>query len=204
MNMKTRMDAMSQPMSELPHYSTGLVHLARAYDRAALAVAASNWHLAELQEDHDFFVDGDDSLSDYAQVRVRLLQDQLPAMLAAVEAMIAMESEPWFEVRLDGPHGLVMPPVVKERLAAWGGYDKSFSVPYGVDVLPHVSKHLGEHYVIVFDTDAFLLPRSFPKSFIEIWWRRNFFGTFGDHPHYYEMALQENPAYGWDCYGHER
>lgn len=188
-------------MTEYPTYSEHLVALATAYDRATLAIRASNWHLASLRDDSEFFVDGDDSLSDWTRVRIDLLEDQLPAMAAAVNTMIIAENKPWFdipapvgaEVSMPAEIETLLEDLVKERFHYQEGLKN--------EAVASVADSLAENYLILFEGEGYLIPRSIPKSFIEIWWRR-LYNSFRDS--YYEMAMVENPAYGWDCFGHER
>lgn len=184
----------------LPAYSDTLVNLARAYDRAALAVRASNWHLSSLRDDAEFFVEGDDSLPDWARSRIGLLEEQLPAMACAVHTLLVVESKPWFDVITGGPVGIEMPDVVARLLEP--GSKAAFYYGSHEEGVAMTQPYLADHYAILFDGDGYILPRSYPKSFIEIWWRRNWLNVTSET--YYQLALVENPAYGWDCYGHER
>lgn len=187
-------------MSNYPTYSDHLVALGHAYDRAALTVRASNWHLADLRDVHELFVEGDDSLSDWTRARIGLLEDQLPAMAAAVNAIIIAESKPWFDIPTPNGPELEMPAVITELLKRTAESEFSYCTPD--EATGKVVSALGDNYLILFEGEGYLIPRTIPKSFIEIWWRRYWYAYFPDG--YYAMAMVENPADGWDCYGHER
>lgn len=189
-------------MNNYPTYSDHLVSLAMAYDRATLAVRASNWHLADLRDDHEFFVEGDDSISDWTRVRIGLLEDQLPAMAAVVNAMIIAESKPRFEIpTVDGAE-VSMPGEIEAFLEDLMTKRFHCQGQHKDEVLAAVSESLAGNYLILFEGEGYLIPRAIPKSFIEIWWRRYWYKSYPNG--YYEMAMVENPLYGWDCYGHER
>lgn len=183
----------------LPEYSDQLVSLARAYDRAALAVNASVWHLAGLRDDAEHYVEGDGSMSDWTRVRIELLEDQLPALASVIDAMIVAESKPWYEVAVRETGGVVMPPEVETLLE--NNAKPAFYYRGMEDGIAKAQTHLADHYVILFEGDGYIVPRHYPKSFVEIWWRR-YWWTMSS-PTFYDMALVEKPAYGWDCYGHE-
>lgn len=189
-------------MTDYPTYSDHLVALSKAYDRATLAVCASNWHFASLRDDSEFFVEGDDSLSDWTRVRVELLEEQLPAMAAAVNAMIICESKPWFEI--PDAHGaeVSMPAEIETLLESLVKERFHYQERLKEEAVAGVADSMAENHLILFEGEGYLIPRSIPKSFIEIWWRRFWYRSYPDG--YYEMAMVENPAYGWDCYGHER
>ncbi|MGY6257307.1 hypothetical protein ACXIVK_28000 [Paraburkholderia caledonica] len=189
-------------MASYPTYSDHLIALARAYDRATLAVRASNWHLASLRDDSEFFVEGDQSLSDWTRVRVDLLEDQLPAMASAVNAMIVAESKPWFEIPVADGAEITMPAEIGKLIKDLAQERFHYQDWLKDAIVSGMAESMADHHLILFEGDGYLVPRSIPKSFIEIWWRRYWYRS---HPNgYYEMAMVENPAYGWDCYGHER
>lgn len=192
--------SMSAPTATLPEYTPALVDLARAYDCAALAVKASLWHLASLRDDVEHFQEGDDSLSDWTRVRIALLEDQLVGMADAINGMIVAESKPWFEIVTGSGPGIWMPAEVELLLEPYS--EAAFYYRGHEEGLAKAQEYLVDHYVILFEGNAYTLPRSYPKSFIEIWWRRYWWNM--SSATFYEMAMVENPAYGWDCYGHER
>lgn len=187
---------------QYPAYSDHLVALARAYDRATLAVSASNWHLASLRDDSEFFVEGDDSLSDWTRVRVELLEDQLPAMALALNAMIVAETKPWFEIPTGDGAEVSMPAEIEKLLEDLVKERFHYQEDLKDEAVASVADSMTDSHLILFEGEGYLIPRSIPKSFVEIWWRRYWYRSYPDG--YYEMAMVENPAYGWDCYGHER
>ncbi|MFB9127788.1 hypothetical protein E2553_40255 [Paraburkholderia dipogonis] len=189
-------------MSYYPTYSEHLVALARAYDRAALAVRASNWHLASLRDDSEFFFAGDDSLSDWTRVRIELLEDQLPAMASVLNLMIVAESKPWFDIPASSAAEVSMPAEIEKLLEDLVKERFHYQEDLKDDAVASMADSMTDNHLILFEGEGYLIPRSIPTSFIEIWWRRYWYRSYPDG--YYEMAMVENPAYGWDCYGHER
>ncbi len=184
----------------LPVYSQALVELVRAYDRADLAVRSSSWNYASLRDDDAYFVDGDDSLPDWANVRLKLLALQLAPMKTIIAAMIKAESMPWFHCDEDENNNLLLPTPIVELFDQYHlpkfHYDRTVS-----DGIFKAKDYINEYYVFLFEGDGFILPRTIPRSIVEIWWRRQFHDMFTNCD--YSMALAENPEYGWDCYGHE-
>lgn len=189
-------------MLSYPTYSDHLIALAKAYDRAVLAVRASNWHLSSLRDDSDFFAEGDDSLSDWTRVRIEILADQLPAMALSINSMIIAETKPWFEISAASGAEISMPEEIRTLLKEIDSKSFHYQERFKDEAVAGVTPSLVENYLILFEGDGYLIPREIPRSFIEIWWRRYWYSSFQGN--YYEMAMVQNPAYGWDCYGHER
>ena len=189
-------------MLSYPTYSDHLIALARAYDRAVLAVRASNWHLSSLRDDSDFFAEGDDSLSDWTRVRIEILADQLPAMVLSINSMIIAETKPWFEISAASGAEISMPEEIRTLLKDIDSKSFHYQERFKDEAVAGVTPSLVENYLILFEGDGYLIPREIPQSFIEIWWRRYWYSSLQGN--YYEMAMVQNPAYGWDCYGHER
>lgn len=189
-------------MSKLPTYSNTLIDLARAYDRASLATRLMLWNLSSLQLDHEppIFSVGDDSLSAWTLERVKLLEQQLPDMAAALNVLITQESKPWFDVLPDGKGGIELPQLVWDLLEQHT--QPSFYYHEAQQGLEMALSFVDECFIILFEGDGYMLPKSLPKSLIEVWWRRFFYGERAGE--FYQLALVENPQYGWDCYGHER
>lgn len=189
-------------MPTYPIYSDHLVALARAYDRAALAVRASNCHLASLRDDSELLIEGDDSLLDWTRVRVDLLEEQLPAMATAVNAMIIAESKPWFDIPAVAGAEIAMPAEIETLLEDRVKERFHYQETLKDEAVANVADSMAENHLILFEGEGYLIPKSIPKSFIEIWWRRYWYRSYPDG--YYDMAMVENPAYGWDRFGHER
>jgi len=190
-----------------PVYSERVVNLARAYDRAVLSARASAWLLESLEMDNDppVFETGDDSLADWAAFRNQLFRDQLCGIENVLNLLIVDESKPWFDVTCDESGRLVIPEEVKQLVESLA--EATFFYNSQEDSLAKSAEFLQDNKVILFEGDGFVIPKTVPNSFVEIWWRRNWLGWPGQEDRksqYYEMALVENPAYGWDCYGHER
>lgn len=188
-----------------PTYSPRLVALAGVLDRAALAVHASNWHLQDLEEGQGVFERGDGSLPDWMQVRVELLEAQLPVLRTLVNTMLVAESKPWFEVDVQ-EDGLVCLPRQVEALlgnAVEPAFHYQIRITHKDDaeVIASQSEALKDNRIILFEGDGFWVPRAIPKSFVEIWWRRYFADV--QRRRLYGMALVPRPEYGWDCYGEE-
>ena len=191
-----------------PIYSYSTVALARAYDRAVLSARATAWLLESLEMDIDppHFTPGDDSLADWVAYRNSLLREQLSDLGRAVHTFIAKESKPWFCVDVDETGCLHTPDAVNAILQP---YTETTAFHYieEIDGRTKAKDFVQDHYVILFEGDGYIVPKTIPKSFVEIWWRRQWFGfpsLSNRFSHYYEMALVENPDYGWNCYGHER
>lgn len=182
----------------IPEYSAHLVALARAYDRASLASRANGWLIGDLHADAPeiFGTDPGISLSVWAEKRNDILGEILPDMLHALDALIQSESAPYFPVITDADGELIMPEQVANVLR-----------PHMNEIYKDKEEVLNlckrnESYLIDFEWDYFIIPKAIPRSFIEIWWRRWWHRS---HPNgLYQLALVENPEYGWDCYGHER
>lgn len=190
-------------MSDLPEYSDSLIALARAYDRAALSCYSSYWHFDYLKADEPEVFGDWGGLPAYAAERRQLLEDCLPAMLRAVNSLIQQESSKCIGIEIDQAGNLVMPSAIQAVLTPHMKAGAQYYLNGDKEQrLAKVCELANEHQVIVFDDEAYLLPKAFPKSFIEIWWRRWFVDN--EDGRLYELCLVENEQYGWDCYGHER
>ncbi|MGU7843951.1 hypothetical protein ACV22V_31375 [Burkholderia sp. AW33-5] len=172
-------------------YSPHLVELARSYDRARLAVHAAEWLDSDLR-DGQTYVEGDGSLEDWTAGRVTLLANQLDRLRDVVVRQIALESRGSFHVEVEPDGRLSIPSAVQEALERH--VLPEFFYRSDVDLAQQAERYLPDHYLIVEDGDAHTLPRSYPSSFIEVWWSRYFVDP---------LALVENARYGWTAFGHE-
>ena len=186
-------------MQQFPSYSDSLIQLVRFLSRAELAVRTSSWSYSSLRDDEDIYVEGDGCLYDWACFRLMLLGDQLELARSAINQMIILESASHFKCEIDNKGNVNLPEgVIKSIFPPDMGY--AFSYTTIEDAQIKSEQYLSDNYLIFFDNDAHVLPRTIPKEFIEIWWPRLLFGFDGRN---YHMALSEFPGYGWNCYGHE-
>lgn len=181
----------------LPNYSDKLVNLARAYDRASLVCKTAAWHLSDLREYNPDCYGSDDDMAAYTEKRIDLLDSILPELLSTLNMYIQEESAAFFNVELSSGE-MIFPNEVYDALKPymhWVCHNNSVEI-----CKENASKLSKDNHVIIFDDEVFILPKSYPASFIEVWWRRWWGGSEG----LYELCLVPNPEYGWDCYGHER
>ncbi|MDO5947993.1 hypothetical protein [Burkholderia cepacia] len=171
---------------ELPDYSPTLVSLARSYDRARMATAATEWLLADLRgtdEDPSSSVIGE-----FAEERVSLLRAQLDPMGEALEDLVIAQSLPWLEISRDSSGVLDFPESVREMMDCIEMPAFFYKEGDEADALAKGSAYRDSHYLILWVGDCHLLPKSYPKAFFEVWWSlwwRN------------AVALEEKPGYGW-------
>lgn len=193
---------MPENLFELPRYSQDLVELVRMYDRAELAVRTSSCLYASLREDDEYYVDGDDSFPDWANVRLNLLAIQLPSMKNVINKLITSESKPWFDCEINENGNLLLPPLISELFTDLPRFHYN---PQTLDGTAKAKLYVADNYVLLFEGEGYVVPRAVPEDIIEIWWRRQFYDTFEQFSNqsHYTMALAHNAAYGWDCYGHE-
>lgn len=184
---------------KLPEYSSSLVSLVRAYDLAELTVLTSRGYF-----EYQTHVKGDGSRTDFAHQRLCLLEKQLKPMKRAINTMIQNESckQQLFRSEdfvFDRRSNLLIPDAIRDILSP---YDEATFDYVGVEEGTVMAReYSSENYVLLFEDEGFVIPRTIPKSTVEIWWRRLFYDE--SRHNFYEMALIENDLYGWDIYGHE-
>ena len=179
-------------MTRFPEYSLTLLELASAHDRVRMSVHASTWLMDSLAGDEEQFTRGDGSLSDFADVRLRLLEEHTERMGRAVDSLIIAESKPHFEVVPDPKGGLKLPEEVSGLLAP-------FEMPVFFyhteeEALAKAATYSGDHHLIFWEGDCHAVPKHYPASFIELWWPRIWCEP---------MVLDVKPPLGWSAYGHE-
>lgn len=182
----------------LPNYSQSLVELVRLVNSAELAVRTSSWSFSSLRDDDQVYVEGDGSLHDWACIRLRFLRDQIEASKKIINDMIISESLGYFNCITDEHGNLRIPHNIHSLLSPKKGF--RFTYTSTDDALTKAASTIEENYLVLFEGDAYLLPRTIQKNIIEIWWTKQFFDC--ESQTNYTMALVEK-HYGWDCYGHE-
>ncbi|WP_205804519.1 hypothetical protein [Burkholderia sp. Ac-20365] len=175
-----------------PEYSTGLIDLARAYDRARLSVHPSSWLMEHLATDAEQFVRGDGGLEDWTETRLRLLERHADRMGKAVEALIAAESASHFEVVPYPEGGLRVPAEIHALLGP--SERPAFFYQTDDEALENAAAYRDTHHLIFYEGDGHVVSKECPAAVIEIWWPRLWLDP---------LVLDEKPGYGWTGYCHE-
>jgi hypothetical protein len=184
-----------------------------------LTLISCNWFISDLRDygDEGSFFDDEDSLGNYALLRLRLLENEIKPLQLYVAKKTKEESESFFPVELDGTGIKSVPKEINGFLNFPNGNptDRWITYPSGLD-LPYPDEEFmiaqailksSENKVIVWDAELYLLPKEIPDSLIEIWWRWYFY-CMPSSSYFtgmlYPQTLKKDALFGWVCYGHER
>lgn len=191
---------------KFPIYSTHVVSLARAYDRAVMLCESGFWYFHEIKEydpqAYGTFDNGDDPA--WINHHLEMLEQSLEGMRRALGALIVQETKSLCLVELYENGHVVVPDTVRALLPGLmdAVYLGKLNGPVDRSVMAaRVAEISDGRKAIVFDDEVYFFPHDMPDDFIEIWWRRVFSGA-GDT--LYTLYLEANKSYGWDCIGIER
>lgn len=187
----------------LPTYSDALVGFVRALDSAEMAVRTCNWHFGDMEVYTPELLADPIDVPSWAKQSLERFADQLPVLRAIFKSMVAAESEGLF-LEANGLGDVHPPTFVEEAFApVLDGYIKH--QPATLSTLATLPDSLKEQTkdcrVVYWDNEVYLIPESFPNSFVEVWFRRaiGYWEDGGAYP----LRL-ETRAYGWQAFGIER
>lgn len=192
-----------------PNYSSHVLSIARAYDRAVMICEAGYWYFHDLKEiDPKTFGTFEKGRSPaWINHHLEMLNQSLEGMRRALGALIVQETQSLCLVELDQNGDVVVPDAVRALLPDhWDDsvYLGQLNGPVDRSVMAsRVAEISDGRKAIVWDDDVHFFPHDMPDAFIEIWWRR-LFGGPGRDDTLYPLYLEANNLYGWDCIGIER
>lgn len=139
----------------------------------------------------------------WAKQSLERFADQLPSLRATFKSMVAAESE---DVSIEENRlGDVHPPAFVESAFRPVLDDYIKHRPATLSVLATLPDSLkaqtNENRVVYWDNEVYIIPDSFPDSFVEVWFRRAF--GYWEDGGAYPLRLEKRD-YGWQAFGIER
>jgi hypothetical protein len=170
--------------TQFPEYTRALVSFARGYDRARLATGATEWLFNFRRGTDDDF--SKSVIGEFAEERLQLLSAQLQPMGDALADMVIAQSRPHLEIVRDASGALIFPPCVHAMMECIEM--PTFFYDGEADALAKGQAYRDTHYLILWADDCHLLPKRYPRAFVEVWWSLWWRDA---------VALVEQPDYGW-------
>lgn len=168
-----------------------------------MAVRTCSWHFGDMEVYTPELLADPIGVPSWAKESLEKFADQLPVLRAMFKSMVAAESEGIF---LEANRlGDVHPPTFVEEAfrPVLDGYIRH--QPTTILTLLTLPDSLKEQTkdcrVVYWDNEVYLIPESFPDSFVEVWFRRavGYWEDGGAYP----LRLETRP-YGWQAFGIER